>query len=440
MNTPRPVSSSAPDSNARAVATIVRPRFFAGQLLSDLNLTGLTDWTRDRLALVRYRHGWGVVCGLDVWSPACNRSLLTVGAGYAVSCGGDDLFVAGDLSFDLTQVSQGQAVVTDTSGAACVVIEGASPSPNPPDDPFFHIPADQLRKFDIYLRALATNSTPQPAPRRGSCCSDATACNYTQSLEDVELVALTATDPPPPSPLPSTPPTPYNLWKSGFQAWTDDITTFLGKFPDPSNVSDAAAQALADRITAKARHFPFLAAWLEESPLSKDRLLATLFWLVIDERATLLAKLSWGCSSCKDIPGVPLARVWLQVQTSAVQPSCQILAVSTGMPYRRPIHADDRWPAPPGSVNLGSLIGARSLGATTGENIQCAVAARDLIPKPEMKFPLNGLDDVKKLTSVDGSGLIQTSEDPVLALVFPDAAADSNLVVAFQRFSPPAQT
>ena len=429
MNTPRPVSDSAHDPNARDAAAIVRPRFFAGQLLSDRTLTGLTDWTRDRLALVRYRHGWGVVCGLEVWSPKCNSPLLTVGAGYAVSCGGDDLFVANDLTFDLTQVSQGQAVLIDTSGASCVVIEGASPVSDPPDDPFFHIPSDQLRTFDVYLRALATNCNPQPSPRRGNCCSDATACDYTQLIEDVELVAIPVPDKPPNST------SPYDTWKAGFDAWQKDISAFLDNFPKPdaTYLSDGVAKMLTDRVAAGARHFPFLADWVKETKPLKYPLLSTLFWLVIDERASLLAKLSCGCPSCDDIPGVPLARVWLQVQLSAMRPSCQILAVSTGTPYRRPIHPDDRWPAPPDSVNLGRLIGARSLTATSGDNILSALTALGLVAAAEVPFSLTTLDDVRSLTSVDTFGLIQKRGDRCRPWSSPTRRWISKLVVRFKK-------
>ena len=45
---------------------LVHPRFFCGQVLADQDLTALVDWIKSKTGLARFRHGWGVVCGLDV--------------------------------------------------------------------------------------------------------------------------------------------------------------------------------------------------------------------------------------------------------------------------------------------------------------------------------------------------------------------------------------
>src|SRR3546814_19313551 len=45
---------------------LVRPEFHCGQELTEDDLNALVRWTDRRLARVRYRDGWGVVCGLDL--------------------------------------------------------------------------------------------------------------------------------------------------------------------------------------------------------------------------------------------------------------------------------------------------------------------------------------------------------------------------------------
>src|SRR5262245_59204059 len=76
-----------------------QPRFFCGQLLTDQDLTALLRWTQDKLRLGRYRHGWGVVCGLEVHCDPRQPGWVIVSPGYAVSCCGDDIIVCQDEPF-----------------------------------------------------------------------------------------------------------------------------------------------------------------------------------------------------------------------------------------------------------------------------------------------------------------------------------------------------
>ena len=77
--------------------TFVRPRFFAGQLLTETELTALTSYVieKDRLHN-RYLHGTGVVCGLQVECDACGPGLV-VRPGYAIDpCGADVVLPHGE--------------------------------------------------------------------------------------------------------------------------------------------------------------------------------------------------------------------------------------------------------------------------------------------------------------------------------------------------------
>lgn len=88
-----------------------QPRFFCGQLLTDQDLSALVSWTRDKFALSRYKHGWGVVCGLDVRcaSDARNPLRVAVMPGYAIGCCGDDIIICEDATLDLSDACREEA-------------------------------------------------------------------------------------------------------------------------------------------------------------------------------------------------------------------------------------------------------------------------------------------------------------------------------------------
>jgi hypothetical protein len=75
---------------------LCRPRFFAGQVLTEADLNRLEQYVIDKNRLHnRYLHGWGVVCGLEVGCHPCGDR-VTVKAGYALSPCGDDIIVCAD--------------------------------------------------------------------------------------------------------------------------------------------------------------------------------------------------------------------------------------------------------------------------------------------------------------------------------------------------------
>src|SRR5262245_50985205 len=78
-----------------------RPRFFAGQLLTEAELNSAQDYVRAKNRLHnRYLHGWGVVCGLEVICNDCD-GFVTVKQGYAIDPCGEDIIVCEDRSFDV---------------------------------------------------------------------------------------------------------------------------------------------------------------------------------------------------------------------------------------------------------------------------------------------------------------------------------------------------
>jgi hypothetical protein len=73
-----------------------RPRFFAGQLLTDEDLNRLDSYIRGKNRLHnRMLHGWGTVNGLEVSCTPCGNT-LTVSAGYALSPCGEDIVLCDD--------------------------------------------------------------------------------------------------------------------------------------------------------------------------------------------------------------------------------------------------------------------------------------------------------------------------------------------------------
>jgi len=83
---------------------LCRPRFFAGQLLTEEDLNRLDRYiiAKNRLRN-RYLHGWGVACGLEVICHHC-EGRVTVKAGYALSPCGDDIVVSRDATVDVCEL------------------------------------------------------------------------------------------------------------------------------------------------------------------------------------------------------------------------------------------------------------------------------------------------------------------------------------------------
>lgn len=83
-------------------AAFVRPQFFAGQLLTEDDLTALETYVvgKNRLHNAKL-FGAGVVCGLEVSCGPCDGTTVVVGSGYALDCCGNDLVLTCDREIDL---------------------------------------------------------------------------------------------------------------------------------------------------------------------------------------------------------------------------------------------------------------------------------------------------------------------------------------------------
>src|SRR4029450_7261341 len=84
---PTPVCDPRPPCPAcGGLECLCRPRFFAGQLLTEEDLNRLERYVVEKNKLhTRYLNGSGVVCGLEVVCDPCSTSNVTVRTGYALS-------------------------------------------------------------------------------------------------------------------------------------------------------------------------------------------------------------------------------------------------------------------------------------------------------------------------------------------------------------------
>jgi hypothetical protein len=79
-----------------------RPRFFCGQLLNDKDLDSALQYVIDKNKLHnRYLVGNGVACGLGVFCDPCDSMSVTIDAGYAIDCCGNDIVLCQSTLFNV---------------------------------------------------------------------------------------------------------------------------------------------------------------------------------------------------------------------------------------------------------------------------------------------------------------------------------------------------
>ena len=91
-------------SGTDLLASLERPRYFSGQLLTEAELNSEQAYVHAKNRLHnRFLHGWGVVCGLQVICHAECAGWVTVKPGYALDPCGNDIIVPQDHDFDVLQ-------------------------------------------------------------------------------------------------------------------------------------------------------------------------------------------------------------------------------------------------------------------------------------------------------------------------------------------------
>ncbi len=99
---PSPACQPCPDCGG--LECLCRPRFFAGQLLTEQDLNRLDQYIIAKNQLHnRYLVGHGVVCGLQVTCSPCANT-LSVSAGYAIDPCGSDIIVCSPDTVDICKL------------------------------------------------------------------------------------------------------------------------------------------------------------------------------------------------------------------------------------------------------------------------------------------------------------------------------------------------
>ncbi|MCG8353892.1 MAG: hypothetical protein MI924_39510 [Chloroflexales bacterium] len=336
----QPAADTAPSEGAACrLNSLEQPRFFHGQLLTDQDLTALLNWAQDKMRLVRYRHGWGVVCGLEVRCDPQHEGHIIVGPGYAVSDCGDDIILSCESDpYDLSKVCfEHEAVCADLYKQAGQEAEDQEP----------------YVEVDLYIRYAEQGASPQTALGR-RVCGQTEICEYSRTRETYELHHAVFqgygsggySDP-----LDRA----AKLWHNQFDAiWSD-----LRQLMDASNRWEQMKQSIDKKDKERSlRSFCFVYDHIEQARKQEEGLTDAnfyrfLFWVVQDRHNAFLARQCVDGQACL---GVPLARVRMRATSDdAGKQRCTVFDIDPFPPYRRPI-SPASWPAPLGSVNLGQLI------------------------------------------------------------------------------------
>lgn len=306
--------------------SLVRPRFFCGQLLTDQDLSELAAWVKEKRALARYREGWGVVCGLDVRADPHAPSGIVVRQGCAVTSCGEDVVVPGPVKFDL--------------GPSC-------PAPAPCGTPGERPPPDDC-VLDLGIKYVEVGDDPVVALGR-SACGQASECENSRIVEYYQLVATRVPD----GAEQDRPD--WRRWRDGYA----EAVSLLDK-AKADGVADERVRPeerlawLRDEVRAHPlAHFGFAADWFDQAEVTPARFVFLLYWLVQDRILSFLAE---GCApGCAGEP-VPLARVWLhRTRTPDGSWYWAVKAIDPGSLYRR-LFGPVGWPAERGKVNLAQVV------------------------------------------------------------------------------------
>ena len=164
-----------------AATAFVRPKFFAGQLLTEDDLSALTAYTiaKDRLHN-RHLFGAGVVCGLRVSCDPCGGATVTVNPGYALDCCGNDLVLPCAATLDVNAMIRDlrAAQLGTDCGDPCAG-QGTAVSGSQGTSP--------VRRYCLYARYGEQETDPVAPYATGEPCGQVT-CEPTRIREGTSFV------------------------------------------------------------------------------------------------------------------------------------------------------------------------------------------------------------------------------------------------------------
>jgi hypothetical protein len=125
-------ANNATINSLKGMSTLVRARFGPGMLLQHEDLEQLQTYTRELSRLMfRSLFGCGVVCGLVVEAKPdnCGKIVVTVGAGLALGCSGDPIYLPKDQSLLLDEQCAGD-IPTPLWVILCATTKCCAPRPS----------------------------------------------------------------------------------------------------------------------------------------------------------------------------------------------------------------------------------------------------------------------------------------------------------------------
>ncbi|MES2823583.1 MAG: hypothetical protein V4732_08275 [Pseudomonadota bacterium] len=153
------------------VKTLERTRFFTRQLITADDLTNEQLYQREKRRMHnRLLHGWGIVCGLNVVATAGSH-IVTICPGYALSPQGDEIYLAEEIKFDLSQNAKAQVSPCSPCGSVSVAA------------------VDTSKPFYIAIKYTECMSSPVRVSPVGCGCDD-TACEYSRIRDSFEITCL----------------------------------------------------------------------------------------------------------------------------------------------------------------------------------------------------------------------------------------------------------
>lgn len=166
----------------QGTGTLTRPRYSAGLLLEDADLTAAVDYTRNMVRLLfRSLFGCGVICGLDVDAAlTCNDSKIdvSVASGVALDCMGNPIEIP--KGFTITYDPKCEPLPKALWVVACYVEKCCQPRDiSCAADDTGHLVATRIaegyevRLYDERPKCVCSCEPPdQPAVPKDDCCED----------------------------------------------------------------------------------------------------------------------------------------------------------------------------------------------------------------------------------------------------------------------------
>jgi hypothetical protein len=366
----------------------------------------MIEWGRDKARLARYRHGWGVACGLDVRVAAQNPGSVIVTPGYALGCCGDDIVVCETSApFDLSSKCADSADPCLDLAPRTTRQSNAQRAEQPAATPL--VPEtialdeqryDNVSPVDLLIHYSEQQDDPRPAWGRNGC-ADMPECEYARTREWYHLSTRPASQT-------------QAQEQARVQGWEKHYRrclAILGQFGvalDGQSAADIhnyrgalARQALLNWLAEhRLAHFHFMEDRLHERTdpgdwATEPPLVHALFYIIMD---CLHSWLAAECYSCREDTGVPLARIWLRRAPGTRQ--CTVLAIDASPPARRPIGPAEL-PAPDGKLNLAGLLWQRPLDARRVLSRLGIQASTRAVTLPGTAAALSGWFDIPYIES-----------------------------------------